>query len=262
MNTEYINYVKNLPQFKQGTNDWLNQRKSRLTSSDAATALGINPYRTSTELLFDKCGYKSSKKQSTKCTDHGQKYEDLAIQNYCLMMGKKNHTFGMIGYEQIDHIRNITNRSHLNGEVYNFLGGSPDGIAENINETHDDDSLVMLEVKCPLYRKIKPQYVPVYYYPQIQLNMFILNLDKTDFIEFIPNGVGKKPEISITRIFRDPLWFNDNFPKLLSFWNDVLFWRNNDITEHPEFFKYNPHISNPPKYLFKDSLLINDNFKE
>ena len=44
--------------------------------------------------------------------------------------------------------------------------------------------------------------------------MFILDLEVTDFIEYIPSAIGKGVEMNIVRIYRDEDWFEKNFPVL------------------------------------------------
>ena len=53
---EKIDKLLKIPQFEQRSPEWFAQRKDKLTSSDAATVLGINPYSKEEELLFKKCG--------------------------------------------------------------------------------------------------------------------------------------------------------------------------------------------------------------
>jgi hypothetical protein len=117
------------------------------------------------------------------------------------------------------------------------LGGSPDGIAVDRVLT-EDSVLSQVEVKCPLRRKIKHGQIPEYYFPQVQLNMFILDLEVTDFIEYIPTGIGKGVELNIVRVYRDEEWFEKNFPVLQKFWEEVQLWRTKDIKTHPEYDKY------------------------
>ena len=54
---DQINSLLELPQHEQRSEAWFNQRKNKLTSSDAASVLGINPYQTRNDVLFKKCGY-------------------------------------------------------------------------------------------------------------------------------------------------------------------------------------------------------------
>ena len=77
-----------IPQHPQRSPEWFEQRKGKLTSSDAGTALGLNRYQKPEELLFKKCGVNNVFK-GNEATLHGQKYEDEAIEKYCKAMGKK-----------------------------------------------------------------------------------------------------------------------------------------------------------------------------
>ena len=246
----HLDFIKGIPQHPQKSQQWLEQRVGRLTSSDAATALGINPYKKPVELLLEKCG--SGKKfTGNEATEHGNKYEDEAIDKYAKLMGKENHTFGLISFESLDKLRlNKDNSKKYVDVKYSFLAGSPDGIAIDITNS---EKLLMLEVKCPMRRKIKHGQIPSYYYPQVQLNMFILDLDIADFIEYIP---GPQMELNIVRVQRSDEWLEKNMPILQSFWENVLDWKQRDITTHPEYNKYyqKPTVAKIcPDFLFIDT---------
>lgn len=249
---EQLSYLKKLPCYEQGSKEWLDQRKGKLTSSDVATALGINPYKKAVELLLEKCGAER-KFFGNVNTQHGHKYEEEAIKNYEIMMGRENHVFGMISFSDLDPIRKKNGSEKYIDSKYSFLGGSPDGISI---DCPDRTILSQVEVKCPLKRRIQHGKIPSYYYPQVQLNMFIMELDVTDFIEYIPEGIGKNVEFNIVRIYRNEKWFDENFPVLQKFWEDVLLWRTRDIRMHPEYSKYYPdmsiprNINNRPLYKF------------
>ncbi len=252
---KHIEFVRSVDTTIQRSEQWFADRYKRLTSSDAATALGINPYKKPVQLLLEKCGA-GRPFTGNESTLHGQKYEDEAIERYASLMGKKNHEFGMIGYELLNPTRKRNNTEWLAHEDYQFLGGSPDGIAEDTSEV---EPLVMLEVKCPLRRKIKHGQVPAYYYPQVQLNMFILDLEIADFIEYFPPINGKNMELNVVRVHRCDEWFRTNVPILRKFWNEVLVWRTRDIKTHPEYTKYayippstSRSLVNVPDYLFVD----------
>jgi len=241
--SEKLKLLKEIPQYEQRSPEWFSQRKGRLTSSDAGTALALNPYQQPVELLFKKCGA-GEPFTGNVATLHGQKYEDEAIEKYCKAMGKINHEFGLIDFNDVvrendDH----ANQNYPDG--ISWMAGSTDGIAEDIRGLED---LVVLEVKCPYRRKIIHGYCPVYYYPQVQLNMAILNIDKADFIEYIPENHlnNKMPmQLNIVRIQRDTSWFDKNVPILDTMWNDIVEWRNMDIKTHPNYFDFKYH--RPPK---------------
>ena len=219
-----ITQLLNIPQYEQRSPEWFNQRKDKLTSSDAATVLCINPYSKSHELLFQKCGIERPF-ISNVATLHGQRYEDTAIEIYCRITGKINHNFGLLCYSDVHK-----DLSDHNSE-YDFIAGSPDGIAESIN--NPDIEPILIEVKCPYKRPIKDGIIPDYYMPQVQLNLFICNLSIADFIEYSPMD----NKINIVRVYKDPRWFHKNLPVLCNFWNDVINYRSLGIYTHPEMIK-------------------------
>jgi hypothetical protein len=251
---KHLEFLKSLPQYEQGTIQWLNQRKGKLTSSDVATALGINPFKKPIQLLLEKCGAGRSF-EGNESTMHGHKYESEAINLYEKLMLRENHTFGMISFSDLDPIRSTkeSSKKYID-KKYHFLGGSPDGIS--VDKIQPDKSVLnQVEVKCPLRRQIKHGQIPEYYLPQVQLNMFILDLDVTDFIEYIPATIGKNVEMNIVRIYRDEEWFDKNFPILENFWSDVLYWRTQDITTHPHYHKYyGAVVAVAPNFLFIDDV--------
>ena len=62
----------------------------------------------------------------------------------------------------------------LNHQKLHWLAASPDGI------TPDG---VMLEIKCPFIRKIKPKEFPMYYWVQVQIQLEVCDLYECDYIE-------------------------------------------------------------------------------
>lgn len=220
-----IEKLLKLPQHEQRSPEWFAQRYTKLTSSDAATVLGTSPYGKPHELLFKKCGYDPKPFTSNVATLHGQKYEDTAIELYCRITGKVNYNFGCICYTDVHNVFENYNKD------YDFLAGSPDGIAESLLNTEEEP--VLLEVKCPYRRPIKDGYIPEYYYPQVQLNLFICDLKIADFIEFCP----KTNKLNIVRIAKDMKWINENTPMLINFWKDVIKYREIGIENHIEYKK-------------------------
>lgn len=172
----------------QRSAEWHLQRSQMLTASDAAAALGQNPYETRNDLIYKKCGFK--RPQSTVYTDYGTRLEEEARNKYCAMTGETVFEVGLVPHPS-----------------YPWLGGSPDGITE---------SGKLIEIKCPPKREITAN-VPKYYLPQIQLLMEIFNLDECDFIQYKPNE-----KFEITRVSRDRKWFADSLPVFQQFWYDVI----------------------------------------
>lgn len=220
-----IEKLLKIPQYEQRSPEWFAQRLNKLTSSDAASVLGTSPYNKPHELLFKKCGYDIKPFVGNIATLHGQKYEDTAIDLYCRITGKINYNFGCISYTDVHNDYPEYNKE------YDFLAGSPDGIVESVYDK--DEEPILLEVKCPFRRPIKDGYIPIYYYPQVQLNLFICDLSIADFIEFCP----KSNKLNIVRISKDMKWINENVPKLIEFWKEVELYREIGIENHEEYKK-------------------------
>ena len=177
---------------EQRSPEWLALRENMLTASDAATALGVNPYETPDGLLIKKCG--GRKFNGNEATSRGTILEPIARDKYDAMYNRKSHEIGLVQHPK-----------------YPFLGGSPDGITE--------DGL-LIEIKCPLTRKIEPK-VPKYYIPQIQLLLEIMDLDECDFIQYRP-ATDLPEEFVIVNIKRDREWFERSLPVMEAFWKRVL----------------------------------------
>ena len=186
----------------QKSDEWLRLRGNMLTASDAAVATGNNPYSSEKEFILSKCGHRSF--FGNEATKHGEKYEDEARDKWCAMTGEVCHEIGLFPHPK-----------------YDWLGGSPDGITE---------SGKLVEIKCPLKRKITPE-VPVYYMPQLQLLMDILDLDEAVFIQYKPYDLTwpAPEEFAVTHVPRDPEWMNVNLPKMEALWNKVLWHRENGV---------------------------------
>jgi putative phage-type endonuclease len=188
----------------QRSEEWLKLRGNMLTASDAATAIGVNPYEKPKDLILKKCGHK--KFDGNMATQHGNKYEDEARDIYCLKYNEVAHEIGL--------------RPH---PEHSWLGGSPDGITE---------SGKLLEIKCPMRRDIKPE-VPVYYMPQLQLLMDILDLEQCDFIQYKPKELTwpGPAEFVVVHVLRDREWFAENLPKMKELWDKVLWHREHGCDE-------------------------------
>lgn len=186
----------------QRSEEWLKLRGKMLTASDAATAIGDNPYEKPHDLLLKKCGF--NKFNGNFATSHGNKYEDEARDIYCAKYGEVCHEIGLYPHPEHD-----------------WLGGSPDGITE---------SGKLVEIKCPLSREIKPE-VPKHYMPQLQLLMEILNLEECDFIQYKPEEITwpKNSEFVVVNVKRDREWFKEKLPIFREFWEKVLYHRENGI---------------------------------
>lgn len=189
---------------EQKSEIWLQRRSKRLTASQIATALNLNPYQTRTSLLQQYAGVGIGCKQQftgNEATRHGEKYEDEAIDKY----EKREKTvvlhFGLMPFL---------------GSIGSFLGGSVDGVTVNG---------VLVEVKCPYRRRPKLGMVPTHYAPQVQSMLHGFKLTRADFVEFVPMCMWKPEVFYVTRMDRDEEFWTANYAQLLEFWHRVTLCR-------------------------------------
>lgn len=156
---------------EQRTDAWFKMREGKITASDIGTVIDCNKYEQQYKFIIKKII--TTPFPGNKYVYHGKKFEKIATMIYEYRMNVKVTEFGLIGHHK-----------------YDFLGASPDGIIgeykfNGVNKT----ALVgrMLEIKCPLSRKINKTgelidgICPVYYYAQVLQQLECCDLDECDF---------------------------------------------------------------------------------
>lgn len=173
---------KKLPE--QRTPEWFEQRRTRITASEAANCLyktekvcgvynrefgikkfkenekkTLNPYETREEYITKKCDgyYGEITFTDNEATLWGKRYEEVANRLYKKIRGTVVYEFGLVPHGRLK-----------------WLGASPDGITREGT---------MLEIKCPKSRKIKEGAPPIYYWIQVQIQLEVCNLEECDFLE-------------------------------------------------------------------------------
>ena len=187
--------------FDQRSAEWLALRGTMLTASDAATAIGCNPYETPDGLYVKKVG--GRKFGGNAATERGTLLEPIARDMYDAKYNRKSHEIGLVQHH-----------------THKWLGGSPDGVTECGR---------LIEIKCPLTRKIEDK-VPKHYIAQIQLLMEILDLPECDFIQYRPVTDTTPEEFVVTNVKRDHEWFAHYLPIMKTFWDKVIEGRKTGFT--------------------------------
>lgn len=167
----------------QKSPEWFKQRQTRITASDAASCLyktvescqaylnhfdypdlklngkQLNSFKSREEFIVSKCleFYGVSTYTDNHSTLHGKRFEEVAQNFYCNLKNTEIIEFGLLNHHSLD-----------------WLAASPDGI------TKDG---VMLEIKCPNVRKIKPNIFPIYYFTQIMIQLQCCDLYECDYLE-------------------------------------------------------------------------------
>lgn len=180
----------------QRTPEWLKKRRSHITASQMAAVCNANPYESRSSAFKKKVGVQKPFKGNA-ATEHGNKWEQYAIELYESRTNQKCLEFGLL-------------ESMNEGEE--FLAGSPDGITATGR---------LIEVKCPLMRTPTHE-IPSYYRYQIQFLMHILRLPDCDFIQFVPGTDFTKEVFIVTREKYNPYFWYENLPAMVSFWDGVV----------------------------------------
>ena len=167
----HFNKLKMLPQPAQRSKEWYDYRYNRITASDTAAAIDLNPYEPVEGFILKKCD-PNFPFLDNATVFHGKKYEPIATMIYEHIYNTRVFEFGA-----------------LPSEEYNILGASPDGISSKytLDNKFSDRLGIMLEIKCPVTRDIHTSgsiagdICPFYYYCQVQQQLACCALQKCDF---------------------------------------------------------------------------------
>lgn len=194
--------ILQLDTIHQKTPEWYEIRNDLLTASDVPSALGQNPYKSRKQLLKEKCGLTKKVFKGNFATNHGQKYESVALSLYEKRYDDKCYETGLYIHP-----------------VYKWLGCSPDGISTSGR---------LIEIKCPIKRTISDA-VPEHYYGQIQIQLECLDIEECLFIQYKPETFDCEEILNVSIVNRDRSWFETNLQSLKQFWEHVLDTRSKTI---------------------------------
>jgi putative phage-type endonuclease len=168
---KHFNKLKDLPQPAQRSQEWYDYRYTRITASDMAAAIDLNPYEPVESFILKKCD-PNFPFRANATVFHGVKFESTATGIYEHIYNSRVFEFGA-----------------LPSDKYKILGASPDGICSKytLDNKFSDRLGCMLEIKCPVTRdivtsgKIQGEICPYYYYCQVQQQLVCCELDVCDF---------------------------------------------------------------------------------
>lgn len=168
---DHFNRLKNLPQPAQRSKEWYDYRYNRITASDTAAAIDLNPYEPVESFILKKCD-PNFPFRDNDTVFHGKKYEPIATLIYEHIYNTRVFEFGA-----------------LPSDTLPFLGASPDGICSKytLDNKFSERLGTMLEIKCPVTReictkgKIAGDHCPFYYYCQVQQQLACCDLTYCDF---------------------------------------------------------------------------------
>lgn len=168
---KHFNYLYDLPQPEQKSKEWFEYRHERITASDMAEAMDLNPYSSVENFYVKKCD-PNFPFYDNVFVHHGKKYEQIATQVYEHIYNTKVTEFGCVPHSTLG-----------------ILGASPDGICSKstLDCKFSTRLGTMLEIKCPYRREIKHsgkivgEICPHYYWCQVQQQLECCDLEVCDF---------------------------------------------------------------------------------
>jgi len=201
-----VDRLKQVPQFEQRTPEWYEARRHLITASVAASALYIKPFDS-----FTGCPRKNAientvyrKFKGNIATRWGCDHEDMVRDRFDMIMGTETTEYGLIRHVDV----------HGPETGLPWIGASPDGITE---------CGAMVEIKCPYRRRIVPGHVPHHYYPQIQVQLEVCDLDLCYFVQWQPDHLNADgvEVFDITPVERDRAWFQEHKESLYTFYLEL-----------------------------------------
>lgn len=171
----------------QGTKEWLDWRKTRLTASDACALTG-NAVKTRQSLLLKKTSPNAVQFKGNEFTESGHINEPIAAELYAKITGREL----MTDIRPVEH------------QQYNWLAASLDAVTACGRN---------VEIKCLHTTKVlnKPKAVHV---KQAQIQMACTGLRVTDLTYYYPN-INKR--LDIHTVEYDDEWFMSVLPKFQAF---------------------------------------------
>jgi putative phage-type endonuclease len=198
------------PLVMQHSKRWHKLRQCMLTASNAPAVCGTNAWCSAEKMFQRKTGQLKLDGEASDATRYGNEFEPYARAKVV------SHT-GLSLVEVWD-----AEKKEVTGDVglrqhpkYPWLGASPDGLFK---------CGFMLEIKCPKTRSIK-HLCPPEYYPQVQVQLEVCDLEYCIFAQFRPPSIFKKGELDLVLVQRDRAWFASKLATVfLPFWERVVAW--------------------------------------
>lgn len=200
------------PQFQQGSPEWREWRRKKIGASDSPIIMGVSPFRTPLQLWEDKMNLTQT--VETERMRRGKHLEEEA----CKCFEKKTDLLVLRPNDQ-DGLVRIHNK-------FNWMIASYDGI--------DIHGKFILEIKCPGsedHEKAKSGHVPEKYFPQIQHQLEVAQLDIAYYFSYDgQDGV-------IVQVNRDNSYIQRMVVKEFEFWECMESWTPPELTERDYKYK-------------------------
>lgn len=209
-------HIKVLENILQGSPDWIALRRTKITSTDSAAIMGLNPWKSAYQLFLEKTGVEEIEPPNAKMLI-GSANEELARADYIKLSG--------IDVEPIVCL----------SEKNPWLMASLDGFCHKTNKA--------VEIKCgkKAFQNAKKGHLELYYKCQLQHVMAVCNLDVIDFFcwwegQSILKEIKRDEEFIKEMLIKDKQFYDDILNLKVPLTEDVNIWAMED-TEWNEWTK-------------------------
>ena len=231
----FIESNKFLP--KQGSKEWLDSRLDTIGGSEISTKIGLNPYQNIKKLIMQKLGITKFVKSAPLWFGNILEYP---LQQYTeLIFNVTIYETGSIPFKKSKYIKyspdgiavikkNKLRKIFKNIDIINSRSNF-DNSLEDLN----DELLILFEFKNPYMRVIKQNEIPVYYKPQPQLGLEVIDIcEASIFIESVFRFCSFNDVISLnyrynTRYHFDRVKYNN---KPIAYSAISLYYEKNNIS--------------------------------
>jgi len=265
----FIESNKFLP--KQGSKEWLDSRLETIGGSEISTIMGLNPYQNIKKLIMQKLGITNFVKSAPLWFGNILEYP---LQKYTeLIFNTSIYETGSIPFERSKYIKYspdgiaVIKKNRLRKIFKDFNIINSRSKFDNSLEDLKDELLILFEFKNPYMRVIKQNEIPIYYKPQPQLGLEVIDIcEASIFIESIFRFCSYNDIISLnyrynTRYHYDKIKYNN---KPISYSAISLYYEKNnnnnslkDILDKLSEYLYNNDINDYDISNISDSKLIN-----
>lgn len=184
----------------QGSSEWIQMRRNYIGASDAPVIMGVSPYKTKRQLWEEKLGLLNDNADNPGIR-YGRAMEEPARQAY------ERHTGILVAPAVVFH----KERSYM---MASLDGLSLDkSIAVEIKNVNTED-----------HRMAKDGKVPEKYYPQVQHQLAVLDIDVLHYFSY-RNG-----DFALIEVLKDNEYLEQLYSSEASFWSLVTNFQEPELS--------------------------------
>lgn len=177
--------------YEQASEEWLEWRSEKITSSDASVILGLNKYSNANKLWHEKMGL-TPPKTSNYHMERGTRLEPIARELFIETTG-------------IDVVPIVVESSE-----FSWMGASLDGI--------DKSKRTIVEIKCPAWSQHSNEILPMYK-AQMQHHLYATGAEMCFYVTYIEH---LEQKINIIEVSRDEQFMQKMVDAEYAFYKEFL----------------------------------------